>query len=264
MTGYTLATWNINSVRLRMPLVRQFVEREQPDILCLQETKVMDELFPLLELQALGFPYIAFSGEKSYNGVAILSKLPLADIECIDFARTGQKRHIAASLPDGTRVRNIYIPAGGDLPDPIANPKFAMKLAMLDALRDWSLTEDDGPRIMVGDYNVAPLEHDVWSHKQMLKIVSHTPVEIEKMTAFQGAGRWHDAIRHFVPEDRKAYSWWSYRAQDWEASDRGRKLDHIWLSPVLKPRLQAASMLKEARGWTQPSDHVPVIARFGG
>jgi exodeoxyribonuclease-3 len=259
---FTLATWNINSVRLRMPLVRRFVQHSQPDVLCLQETKVDDPLFPSLELQALGYPYIAFSGEKSYNGVAILSKFPLSDVEVLDFTRSGQKRHIAASLPDGTRIHNIYIPAGGDLPDAMANPKFAMKLGMLDHLRDWSLSLDDQPRIMVGDYNVAPLEHDVYNHKQMLKIVSHTPVEIEKMTAMQQAGRWVDAVRTFIPEDQKAYSWWSYRAADWLASDRGRKLDHIWLSQSLVPRLQAASMLKDARGWEQPSDHVPVIASF--
>jgi exodeoxyribonuclease-3 len=112
---------------------------------------------------------------------------------------------------------------------------------------------------MVGDLNIAPLEHDVWSHKQLLKIVSHTPVEVEKLNAVQSAGDWVDGVRHFTPETEKLYSWWSYRAPDWQRADKGRRLDHIWVSPAMKNRLKAAKILRESRGWTQPSDHVPVI-----
>ncbi len=258
-----LVTWNINSVRLRLPLVSRFVQEHAPDILCLQETKVQDKDFPLAALQALGFPYIAFAGEKSYNGVAILSRVPLANIHSIDFAQTGHKRHIAATLPDGTVLHNIYIPAGGDIPDPLINPKFAMKLAYLDALHEWSATlHDNQPHLLVGDYNIAPLEHDVWSHKALLDVVSHTPVEVEKMTRLQQRTRWRDAVRTFVPEQEKSYSWWSYRARDWEAADKGRKLDHIWLTPALEETLLSAHVVKTARGWEQPSDHAPVVAHF--
>jgi exodeoxyribonuclease-3 len=113
--------------------------------------------------------------------------------------------------------------------------------------------------IMVGDLNVAPLENDVWSHRQLLKIVSHTPIEVEKLTAVQQAGDWVDGVRHFTPESEKLFSWWSYRSPNWTKNDRGRRLDHIWVSPALKSRLKAAKILRDARAWAQPSDHVPVV-----
>jgi exodeoxyribonuclease-3 len=112
--------------------------------------------------------------------------------------------------------------------------------------------------IAVGDLNVAPLEHDVWSHKQMLKIVSHTPIECDKLTAAQKAGNWIDVARTFVPPTDKLYTWWSYRAQDWITADRGRRLDHIWVSQALGDRLSSIKVTKDARGWERPSDHVPV------
>ena len=112
--------------------------------------------------------------------------------------------------------------------------------------------------ILVGDLNVAPLEHDVWSHKQMLKIVSHTPVEVEKFSRLQEVGGWVDVMRDFVAPEHKLYTWWSYRAKDWEASNRGRRLDHVWATPDLASRFQTMEILKEARSWEKPSDHVPV------
>jgi exodeoxyribonuclease-3 len=116
--------------------------------------------------------------------------------------------------------------------------------------------------ILVGDLNVAPLEHDVWSHKQLLKVVSHTPLEVEKFTAMQQAGSWIDVMRAFIPEPAKLYTWWSYRAADWAASDRGRRLDHIWASPALERAAKEMKVVREARGWERPSDHVPVLAAF--
>jgi len=109
----------------------------------------------------------------------------------------------------------------------------------------------------VGDLNIAPLEHDVWSHKQMMNIVSHTQPEIEGLAAWMAEG-FHDALRHFVPEDQKLYTWWSYRNRDWRASDRGRRLDHVWVSHDLAPGLQSMQVLKDARDWPRTSDHVPV------
>jgi exodeoxyribonuclease-3 len=117
----------------------------------------------------------------------------------------------------------------------------------------------DDPAVLVGDLNVAPLESDVWSHKQLLDVVSHTPVETRLLGEVQAAFDWTDATRHFVPAEEKIYSWWSYRAQDWEASDRGRRLDHVWVSPGLKPALKAQKIIKRMRGWQKASDHVPVI-----
>jgi len=114
--------------------------------------------------------------------------------------------------------------------------------------------------ILVGDLNVAPLEHDVWSHKQMLRIVSHTPIECEKLTAAQTAGRWVDAMRMLVPEPEKLYTWWSYRSPDWQTADKGRRLDHIWVAPALADRVSNLRIAKHLRGWLRPSDHVPVTA----
>jgi exodeoxyribonuclease-3 len=168
---------------------------------------------------------------------------------------------VFASLPNGTEVHCVYVPAGGDIPDPEANPKFAHKLGFLDECAAWwKGRKDKKSKIIVGDFNVAPLENDVWSHKQMLGVVSHTPIEVEKLKAWQQAHRWVDAVRHFVPPEEKLYSWWSYRAADWDASNRGRRLDHIWVTPDLQSSLKKHHILRDARGWgPKPSDHVPVI-----
>ena len=117
--------------------------------------------------------------------------------------------------------------------------------------------------IVVGDLNIAPLEHDVWSHKQLLDVVSHTPIEVERYGKLQATAKFVDAVRHFVPPEQKLYSWWSYRAKDWESSNRGRRLDHVWVTPDLVPRLAGYEILRSVRGWEKASDHVPVIVRLG-
>jgi exodeoxyribonuclease-3 len=158
------------------------------------------------------------------------------------------------------------VPAGGDEPDVDVNPKFRHKLDFLDEMRDWIAAEgvSRGRVVLVGDLNVAPLEHDVWSHKALLKVVSHTPVEVEKLTGVFQAGAWIDAMRHFVPAEEKLYTWWSYRAADWEASNRGRRLDHILVSEALAGGLKRLDVLREARNWSRPSDHVPVTIELSG
>jgi exodeoxyribonuclease-3 len=259
-----IATWNINSVRLRQALLSDLVRALAPDILCLQETKCPDEAFPLEAVQALGFAHVLHRGMKGYNGVAILSRLPLvARGADPDWCGKGDCRHIAAAVdaPGGPiELHNFYVPAGGDVPDRAANPKFAHKLDFVAEATAWSAARGATPRaVLVGDLNIAPLEHDVWSHRQLLDVVSHTPVEVAALTGWLRAGAWHDAVRHFVPDDQKLYTWWSYRARDWEASDRGRRLDHIWVSGDLADRLRGHTVLKLARGWPQASDHVPVM-----
>lgn len=255
-----IISWNINSIRIRFPILQACVDAMQPDILCLQETKVTDELFPIEDVRTLGFEHMLYRGQKSYNGVAILSKVPLKLHEKYDFLGNNEARHISAELPDGTIIHNNYVPAGGDEPDPTINPKFKDKLATMDALIAWSssLTKSD-KAIILGDMNIAPGEHDVWSHKQLLKIVSHTPIEIEKMQQLQASADWIDTARLFTPEDEKLYSWWSYRNRDWRKSNRGRRLDHIWATPALKDRIIGSQTLFDARDWEKPSDHVPVM-----
>ena len=256
-----IATWNINSVRLRLDLVLQAIDTLAPDVLCLQETKAPNGVFPADAFRQRGYDHQVIAGIKGYNGVAILSRLPLAEPAERDWCGRSDARHVLAQLPGGIEIHNFYVPSGGDVPDPAVNEKFAHKLDFVDAMAAWWTTAraPDRPMILVGDLNIAPLENDVWSHRQLLDVVSHTPIEVEKLTAMQHSIGWVDGVRHFVPDDQKLYSWWSYRARDWIASDRGRRLDHIWVTAPLAPSLRAAGILRDARGWPpKPSDHVPV------
>ena len=258
---FTIATWNINSVRLREGLVLKLLSDEAPDVLCLQECKSPVELIPTEGFAALGYRYIIARGQKGYNGVAILSKLPLTDAGSEDFAGLGQARHVAAALPNGIVVHNFYVPAGGDIPDREENVKFGQKLDFVAAMRDWARTGRPQKSILVGDLNIAPREDDVWSHKQLLKIVSHTPIEVEHFGDAQEAGAWVDVTRQDIPSGL-LYSWWSYRAPDWDAADKGRRLDHIWASPDIAGAAHGSRILRAVRGWEQPSDHAPVFATF--
>ena len=259
-----IATWNINSVRLRIENVLRFLHDEQPDILCLQETKAQDTDFPLKAFHDAGYIHTAFSGEKSYNGVAFISRVPLKKIHILGWAGKNDKRHIAAELDGGVILHNFYVPAGGDIPDRNENPKFGHKLDFVDDVREWfkKNASKNAPMILVGDLNIAPLEHDVWSHKQLLNIVSHTPIEVEKLTRLQEGLGWVDAGRHFVSPKEKLYSWWSYRNQDWRKSDRGRRLDHIWITQPLQKSLKNTKIMRELRDWEKPSDHVPVVVEI--
>ncbi len=231
-----------------------------PDILCLQETKTPDEFFPFDAMRAYGYEHIHIHGMKGYNGVAILSKIPFTAQDIHHRCGKEDCRHIAASF-DGFEVHNLYIPAGGDEPDPDINIKFAHKLDFVDEMTCWFKDRytNDQPLIAVGDFNIAPHEHDVWSHKQLLKVVSHTPIETEKLDAMRASLDWVDSSRAFVPMDQKCYTWWSYRSRDWLESNRGRRLDHIWVTPPLKKALKGHEIFAEARGWEKPSDHVPLI-----
>jgi exodeoxyribonuclease-3 len=264
---FTVVTWNINSVRLRIDLVTRYLAEHRPDVLCLQETKCPDANFPLNAFRDAGYPHIAISGQKGYHGVAIVSRIPFAASSARDFCAKGDARHVRVELDGdfhGIELHNFYVPAGGDEPDPDINPKFAHKLAFVDEMAAWATK--DGPAagrsILVGDLNIAPLEHDVWSHRALLNVVSHTPIEVEKLKRAQAAGPWVDALRKFVPDDQKLYTWWSYRSPDWSNANKGRRLDHIWVSPALEPAVASMQVHREARGWERPSDHAPVRATF--
>jgi exodeoxyribonuclease-3 len=258
---FTLATWNINSVRLRADLVLKLLTEEAPDILCLQECKSPVEKIPAEVFAEAGYGHMVARGQKGYNGVAILSKLPLEDAGHRDFCEKGDARHVAARLEDGTTIHNFYVPAGGDEPDREKNPKFGHKLDFLTEMRDWFRDTRPKKSVLVGDLNIAPREDDVWSHKQLLKVVSHTPIEVEHMADTQEAGGWVDVTRADIP-DGLLYSWWSYRAKDWDAADKGRRLDHIWASPDIANAAHGSRILRHVRGWEKPSDHAPVFATF--
>lgn len=264
MKKLRLVSWNINSIRLRLPLLEKLVAELKPHIIALQETKCPDEAFPLKAIKKMGFAHAAYDGMKSYNGVAILSQLPLSDT--VKHMRVGKNdcRHVEAAIQvqDKTiTLHNLYIPAGGDIPDRTLNDKFGHKLDFVTEMADWWAQhhKKNAHAIALGDFNIAPHEHDVWSHKQLLDVVSHTPIEVAHLARMRESAQWLDVARHYTPLDEKLYTWWSYRNQDWRKSDRGRRLDHIWVTPGLKDNLKSFSVHKEARDWDRPSDHVPII-----
>jgi len=264
MSTMRLATWNVNSVRARLAHVENFVAENRPDVLCLQETKVTDNEFPLKAFAKMGFEHHVIAGQKSYNGVAIFSKQPFSVCDGPQWCGKDDKRHLAIELENGIEVNNFYVPAGGDVPDIEVNDKFAHKLDFMTEMTDWftKRQSENNKLVLVGDLNVAPCESDVWSHKQLLKVVSHTPIEVEHMDRIMNSHDWVDVMRHFVPEPAPLYSWWSYRARDWKAANKGRRLDHVWVTPLLKPHLKAMDVKLEPRGWEKPSDHAPVVVDF--
>jgi exodeoxyribonuclease-3 len=262
-----LATWNINSVRLRAEQVARFVAEQQPDVVCLQEIKCREAEFPTQAFVDMGLPHLKIAGQKGWHGVAIASRLPIEDVQPIEACREGHARCVSGRIA-GVEVQNFYIPAGGDVPDRTVNAKFDHKLDFYERLAaDMAKRDPKTPLVLTGDLNVAPGEYDVWSHKQMSKIVSHTPIELEAMAALKAAGQFTDLVREAVPNPQKLFSWWSYRAADFRQSNRGLRLDHIWITPGLREAALGAGKAEArvhdtVREWERPSDHAPVSADF--
>ncbi len=254
-----IASWNINSIRARAGIVEKFLVEQSPDILCLQETKVRDSEFPRALFHRLGYNHIIICGQPMHHGVAIVSKVPIVEDARFDWQDNGEARHVGVRLPNGVRLENVYVPAGGDTPDRAANPKFGQKLDFVARMTRWSENLRD-PAILTGDFNIAPLECDVWSHKALINVVSHTPVEVEALDRLRQAHDWIDIGRAFVPAPQRCFTWWSYRSPDFSKNDRGRRLDHMWASPTLAGALKGHRVLEPCRMWERPSDHVPVTA----
>ena len=254
-----IATWNINSVRLRIEQVLKFTNDENIDLLCLQETKTEDQFFPSNDFLKIGMKYQYFRGEKSYNGVAILSKIKFKEKEHINWCNKGDCRHISVQLGEKIELHNFYVPAGGDEPDIITNPKFAHKIDFLNEMKSHFTNDTKTKKILVGDLNIAPFENDVWSHRQLLNVVSHTPIETETLLDIIDSGEWVDLMRAITPHNEKLYSWWSYRNRNWEISNRGRRLDHVWVSKKIFPQVKSGVIYNETRSWERPSAHVPIV-----
>src|SRR3990167_279481 len=263
-----LGTWNVNPARLRAEQVARFVDEQAPDVLCLQEIKCQEGEFPRAIFEEMGLPHIKIAGQKGWHGVAIASRLPIEDVAPLDVCREGHARCVSGKVA-GVEVQNFYIPAGGDIPDREVNAKFDHKLDFYEKLSaEMARRDPKDPLAVVGDLNVAPGEFDVWSHKQMSKIVSHTPIELEAFAALKASLGFTDLVREAIPDPQKLFSWWSYRAADFRASNRGLRLDHILISPGLREaafRLgaPAARGPDDVREWGRPSDHAPVSADFG-
>lgn len=255
-----VATWNINSVRLRIDQVSRFVAESGTDVLCLQEIKCLEDQFPRKAFEAMGMPHLKIAGQKGWHGVAIASRLPIEPSDTFNACKLGHARCVSARIA-GVDIQNFYIPAGGDTPDRVLNPKFDHKMDFYEQLTTIVGGLDRSRKLLLcGDFNIAPSEFDVWNHRYMSKIVSHTPIEVETLNRMQAVGGFHDVVRDAYPEPQKLASWWSYRAQDFRKSARGLRLDHIWTSEGLTPAVVRGSAIihEPVRAWEQPSDHCPI------
>ena len=260
-TTLRIASWNINSVRFRIEIVERFLRDHAPDILCLQETKVVDGQFPEGAFRQLGYNHIALNGQPMHHGVAIVSKVPMHNRTVEDWQANGEARHVGVEVAGSFRLENVYVPAGGEAPDFTDGSKFLQKLEFIRRMTEWG-EKLSKPTILTGDFNVAPLETDVWSHKQLANVVSHTPIELEALAKLQATADWVDIARQFIPPEEPLFTWWSYRAQDWETSNRGRRLDHMWVTPDLQEKAVSHVVHKPVRNWGKPSDHVPIVTEF--
>ncbi len=262
-----IATWNINSVRPRTHHIARFVDEAAPDVLCLQEIKCQEAEFPRAAFEELGYRHLKIAGQKGWHGVAIASRLPLEDAPPLNVCREGHARCVGAVV-EGVEIHNFYIPAGGDIPDRAENAKFDHKLDFYEKLTaELARRNPADPLIVTGDLNVAPGEHDVWNHRYMSKIVSHTPQEIEAFEAMVASLGLIDLVRAAIPDPQKLFSWWSYRAADFRASNRGLRLDHILITEGLREAAfrqgsAACRVHDDVREWERPSDHAPVSADF--
>jgi exodeoxyribonuclease-3 len=253
-----IATWNINSIKSRIGHVLKWCGSNRPDVLCLQETKCVDEKFPYAKLRAIGYPHIEHFGERAYNGVAIISRLPLSDVVKTlpgDKSDT-QSRMIAATI-GGVRVINVYIPHGTGQ----GTPKYQFKLDWFRRLRKFLDKKYDAGDdvILCGDLNVAPHELDVWSVPAWRDKLHFTKPERD---AIQDLKKWGfvDVFRQ-INGDEKEFSWWSNFRHDFE-KDRGLRIDHIWASPPVAERCADCWIDRDPRGWEHPSDHDRVVAYF--
>ena len=260
-----IATWNVNSVRTRLDQVCAWLAREQPEVLCLQETKVADDLFPLQAFEALGYA-VTISGQKAYNGVAILSRLPLEDVQ-VGFApllpddpeavRLGEQKRVLSARIEGLRILNLYVPNGSSL----RSDKYSYKIAWLQCLHRYLTAQErqGEPLVMVGDFNIAPEDRDIHDPERLRGGIMASDAERQALRTVLGE-RLADVFRLFEP-DSGHWSWWDYRSGGWETG-RGWRIDHIYLERDLLDLASGCVIHKEQRGNPQPSDHAPVLVNL--
>lgn len=260
-----IATWNVNSVRTRLDQVVAWLQQERPEVLCLQETKVTDELFPREAFEALGYQ-VVISGQKAYNGVALLSLLPLDDVQ-VGFEALlpgdpeapglSEQKRVISALVDGVRVLNLYVPNGSSL----SSEKYAYKLEWLACLERYlAVQEDQGdPLCMVGDFNIGPEDRDLPDPKRQTGGIMASQAEREALQLVLG-NRLSDVFRVFE-SDTGHWSWWDYRSGAWDR-DKGWRIDHIYLTDDLLGCATGCLIHKATRGNEQPSDHAPVVVNL--
>jgi len=248
-----LATWNVNSLKVRLPQVLQWLESSPVDVLCLQETKLTDDKFPVAEIEAAGYQ-VAFTGQKTYNGVAILSRHPITEVVKNNPLFPDEQQRIISATIEGMRIVCAYVPNG----QAVGSDKYEYKLRWLEALIQWLEAEvQQFPSLtLLGDYNIAPTDadvHDPAAWQDQVLVSAPERAAFERLCALPLA----DAFRLF-PQAEKLYSWWDYRQMAFRRN-RGLRIDHILISPALVQRCTACEIDKLPRKWEQPSDHTPVI-----
>lgn len=252
--GLSVATWNVNSIRARMDLLLEWLRGNEPDVVCLQETKVRDEEFPVDVFDERGYN-VAFKGQKTYNGVCILSREPLDDVKEDFDAIEGDDRRLLQARVGGVTVINGYFPHGRML----GGPTFYDKLDFIESLREYmddAFSPDDAV-ILVGDFNVAPEAIDVYDPELLEGSIGFHPQERETLALLREWG-FVDAFRLLHP-DLEAFSWWDYRSGAIR-QNRGMRIDHVWVSRSLEERVETCAIHRELRTAGRPSDHVPVVA----
>ncbi len=249
-----LATWNVNSLKVRLPQVLQWLTDSPVDVLALQETKLADNRFPAAEIEAAGY-HVVYSGQKTYNGIAILSRHPISDVVKNNPLYEDSQQRIISGTIDGMRIVCAYIP-NGQAPD---SEKFEYKLKWLDALHDWLQSErrQHARLALMGDYNIAPEDRDVHDPAAWMGQNLVSPLERAAFSGLLGL-ELVDAFRLFE-QPEKLFSWWDYRQMGFRLN-RGMRIDHILLSPPLAAQCTACVIDRGPRKWEQPSDHAPVIA----
>jgi len=252
-----IATWNVNSMNVRQPHVIEWLQANEPDVLVLQEIKQVTEKFPVEDLQAIGYEYSIASGQKTYNGVAVISKMPVTDA-ITDFPDLDDpQRRILATTVNGVRVVDLYIPNGSE----VGSDKYAYKLDWLAALRRFLEAEVKAHEklVVLGDFNIAPADADVHDPEKWGEAILCSPAERKALRDILDLGLC-DIFRKFEHPE-KTFSWWDYRAAGFRRN-AGLRIDLILTSDAMTQRCTASYVDKEPRSWERPSDHAPVIAEF--
>jgi exodeoxyribonuclease-3 len=249
-----IATWNVNSLKVRLPHLLQWLGENPVDVLCVQETKLTDEKFPQEEINSAGY-HVVFTGQKTYNGVAILSRHPIQDVVKNNPRFADEQQRIIAATIEGMRIICAYVPNG----QAVGSDKYGYKLAWLAALRDWLAEEMQAHEqlAILGDYNIAPQDRDVHDPVAWAGQVHCSEQERAALDALVALGL-YDSFRLFE-QPEKSFSWWDYRQLAFRRNC-GLRIDHILLSPALAKRCVGCAIDRSPRKWEQPSDHAPVTA----
>lgn len=248
-------------MRLRAKSVVRLLQTCAPDVLCLQECKTPVAEFPYQCFANAGYPHAVVRGQKGYNGVAIIARVPIEDCGQHRFCNRDDARHVAVYVPSAqVTIHNIYVPSGGGIPNLETNPKFVYKLQFLSEMQAWFAGQSMQRSLCLGDFNVALDVDDVWNHLVQIRAIGHTPIECAHLKAAQNAAPWVDVVRKMHPQGA-LYSWWTYRLRPLDLN-KGWRFDYIWASTDLANSIDSAFIWSAPRTWERPSDHAPVFAEF--